>query len=69
MAARKADGAGLDFEPVGPLAARATQFVLRRPFRTAMKARFPTATLVNATSAGATEALVKGVAPNVTTRW
>ncbi len=30
-----------------------------------MKARFPTATLVNATSAGATEALVKGVAPHV----
>lgn len=66
MAARKADGAGLDFEPVGALAARATQysaFVAR--FRTAMKARFPSATLVNATSAGATEALVKGVAPHV----
>jgi spore germination protein YaaH len=66
MALRKADGAGLDFEPVGPLAARATQFsAFVGRFRTAMKARFPTATLVNATSAGATEALVKGVAPNV----
>jgi spore germination protein YaaH len=66
MAARKADGAGLDFEPVGPLAARAPQFsAFVARFRRAMKARFPTATLVNATSAGATEALVKGVAPNV----
>jgi len=66
MAARKADGAGLDFEPVGPLAARAPQFsAFVARFRTAMKARFPTATLVNATSAGATEALVKGVAPSV----
>ena len=66
MALRKADGAGLDFEPVGPLAARATQFsAFVARFRTAMKARFPTATLVNATSAGATEALVKGVAPHV----
>jgi spore germination protein YaaH len=66
MAARKADGAGLDFEPVGPLAARAPQFVaFVARFRTAMQARFPTATLVNATSAGATEALVKGIAPHV----
>lgn len=66
MALRKADGAGLDFEPVGPLAARASQFsAFVARFRTAMKARFPTATLVNATSAGATEALVKGVAPHV----
>ncbi len=66
MAVRKADGAGLDFEPVGPLAARASQysaFVAR--FRKAMKTRFPSATLVNATSAGATEALVKGIAPHV----
>ena len=66
MAARKADGAGLDFEPVAPLAARAPQFVaFVARFRTAMKARFPSATLVNATSAGATEALVKGIAPHV----
>jgi spore germination protein YaaH len=66
MAARKADGAGLDFEPVGALAARAPQFVaFVARFRTAMKARFPTATLVNATSVGATEALVKGIAPYV----
>lgn len=66
MAARKADGAGLDFEPVGPLAARAPQFIaFVARFRSAMQARFPTATLVNATSAGATEALVKGIAPHV----
>ncbi len=66
MAARKADGAGLDFEPVGALAARAPQFVaFVAKFRAAMKKRFPDAQLVNATSAGATEALVKGIEPYV----
>ena len=66
MAARKADGAGLDFEPVGALAARAPQFVaFVARFRAAMKKRFPDAQLVNATSAGATEALVKGIEPYV----
>ena len=66
MAARKADGAGLDFEPVGALADRAPQFVaFVKKFRTAMKARFPGAQLVNATSAGATQALVEGIAPYV----
>jgi spore germination protein YaaH len=66
MALREADGAGLDFEPVNVLAARAPAFVaFVARFRSAMKARFPTATLVNATSAGATEELVKGIAPYV----
>jgi len=66
MAARQADGAGLDFEPVGALAARAPQFVaFVARFRHAMKARFPSATLVNATSAGATQALVEGIVPYV----
>jgi spore germination protein YaaH len=66
MAARQADGAGLDFEPVGALAARAPQFVaFVARFRQAMKARFPSATLVNATSAGATQALVEGIVPYV----
>ncbi len=66
MAARQADGAGLDFEPVGALAARAPQFVaFVARFRQAMKARFSSATLVNATSAGATQALVEGIVPYV----
>ena len=54
MAERKADGAGLDFEPVpalNPLGKYYVPFVAS--FRDAMKARFPDATLVNATSAGA----------------
>jgi spore germination protein YaaH len=66
MAERKADGAGLDFEPVGALAARAPQFVaFVARFRAAMKRQFPDAELVNATSAGATQALVAGIAPYV----
>lgn len=66
MAARKADGAGLDFEPIGALNARAAAylgFVAR--FRTAMAARFPGATLTNATSAGASETMIKGLVPLV----
>lgn len=66
MALRKADGAGLDFEPVGALAAHAPQYVaFVARFRKAIKARFPAATLVVATSAGATQELVQGVAPYV----
>jgi hypothetical protein len=66
MAARSADGAGLDVEPVGALAARASEYVaFVARFRGAMKARFPGATLVTATSAGATQELVQGVAPYV----
>lgn len=66
MAARKADGASLDFEPVGALNARAAAylaFVAR--FRTAMQTRFPGANLVNATSAGASETIIKGLVPLV----
>jgi chitinase len=62
MAARKADGAGLDFEPVGglnPLGKYYVPFVQR--FRAAMKARFPDATLVNALSAGGSERIIKGL--------
>jgi spore germination protein YaaH len=66
MAARKADGAGLDFEPVRAVNARASQFVaFVARFRAAMKARFPDATLVNATSAGANQTTVEGLAPHV----
>jgi len=64
MAARKADGANLDFEPVRNTEAPAyLAFVAR--FRTAMKARFPTAQLVNATSAGAGKELIVGLVPLV----
>jgi chitinase len=62
MAERKADGAGLDFEPVGalnPLGKYYVPFVQR--FRDAMKARFPDATLVNALSAGGSERIIKGL--------
>jgi len=64
MSARQADGANLDFEPMLNEDAPAyISFVAR--FRTAMKARFPSATLVNATSAGAGAVLVAGLVPLV----
>jgi len=64
MVARKADGANLDFEPM--LAAQTPAYlVFVSKFRTAMKARSPSATLVNATSAGAGQALVAGLVPLV----
>ena len=64
MDARKADGANLDFEPMVATDTPAyLSFVSR--FRTAMKARFPTATLVNATSAGAGKDLILGLVPLV----
>ena len=60
MAARQADGANLDFEPVyNEQAAAYLAFVKR--FRTAMQARFPTAQLVNSTSAGAGKDLLVGL--------
>jgi spore germination protein YaaH len=66
MAARKADGAGLDFEPVRAVNARASKYVaFVARFRAAMKARFPDATLVNATSAGANRTTVEGLVPHV----
>lgn len=64
MEARRADGANLDFEPMfNEDAASYLAFVAR--FRTAMKARFPTAQLVNATSAGAGKELILGLVPLV----
>lgn len=62
MAARKADGAGLDFEPVGalnPLGKYYVPFVTK--FAAAMKARFPDAQLVNALSAGGSERIIRGL--------
>jgi spore germination protein YaaH len=66
MAERKADGAGLDFEGVpalNPLGKYYVPFVAK--FRAAMKERFPDSTLVNATSAGASERIIKGLVPSV----
>ena len=66
MAERKADGAGLDFEGVpalNPLGKYYIPFVAK--FRAAMKERFPDSTLVNATSAGASERIIKGLVPLV----
>lgn len=66
MAERKADGAGLDFEPVpalNPLGKYYVPFVTK--FKAAMSARFPDAQLVNATSAGASERIIKELAPVV----
>ncbi|MGK2852390.1 MAG: glycosyl hydrolase family 18 protein [Candidatus Limnocylindrales bacterium] len=66
MAARKADGASLDFEPVKAVNARADKYVaFVARFRTAMLARFPDSTLVNATSAGANQTTVEGLVPHV----
>jgi spore germination protein YaaH len=64
MAARQADGANLDFEPMLNDDAPAYLVFVAR-FRAAMKARFPSATLVNATSAGAGTTLVSGLVPLV----
>lgn len=66
MAERQADGAGLDFEPVpalNPLGKYYVPFVAK--FRAAMKARFPDSQLVNATSAGASERIIKELVPYV----
>jgi len=66
MAARQADGANLDFEPVTALNARAAKFVaFVARFRAAMLARFPDSQLVNATSAGANQTTVQGLVPYV----
>jgi Glycosyl hydrolases family 18 len=64
MTRRSADGANLDFEPVP--AAQASGFVaFVARFRTALKVRFPSSTLVVATSAGAGAELVTGLVPLV----
>lgn len=62
MAARKADGASLDFESVvglNPLGNDYVRFVKR--FQAAMKARFPDATLVNALSVGSNQTIISGL--------
>lgn len=64
MAARKADGANLDFEPMLSAQTPAYLAFVSR-FRAAMMARFPSATLVNATSAGAGKELILGLVPLV----
>ena len=64
MAARKADGANLDFEPM-PASQTPRYLAFVAKFRAAMKARFPKATLVNATSAGAGKDLILGLVPLV----
>ena len=64
MAARQADGANLDFEPMfAEDTPSYLAFVAR--FRTAMQARIPGAHLVNATSAGAGKDLILGLVPLV----
>jgi spore germination protein len=64
MAARKADGANLDFEPL-PAAQTPAYLAFVAKFGAAMRARLPGATLVNATSAGAGKDLVLGLVPLV----
>ena len=60
MARRSADGANIDFEPLPDTIAPAFLAFVGR-FGTAMKARFPTAQLVVATSAGAGAILTAGL--------
>ncbi len=61
---RGADGASLDFEPM-PLSLTPAYLAFVGRFSTALRARFPGATLVNATSAGAPAALIAGLVPLV----
>ena len=64
MDRRAADGANFDFEPMP--ATQTPQFLaFLAKFRAAMVARFPSATLVNATSAGAPPSLITGLVPIV----
>lgn len=64
MARRSADGANFDFEPM-PASMTPQYLAFLARFNAAMDARFPGATLVNATSAGAGLALVTGLVPIV----
>ena len=64
MAARKADGANLDFEPM-PASMTPAYLTFVARLRAAMQARFPGSTLVNSTSAGAGADLVAGLVPLV----
>lgn len=64
MARRSADGANFDFEPMpASLTPQYLAFLAR--FNMAMDARFPGATLVNASSAGAPSSLITGLVPIV----
>jgi Glycosyl hydrolases family 18 len=64
MARRSADGANFDFEPM-PSTMTPKYLAFLAKFNTAMDARFPGATLVNATSAGAPSSLITGLVPIV----
>jgi spore germination protein YaaH len=64
MERRSADGANFDFEPM-PETMTARYLAFLTKFRAAMDTRFPGATLVNATSAGAPGALITGLVPIV----
>jgi spore germination protein len=64
MARRSADGANFDFEPM-PASLTPQYLAFLDRFDTAMDARFPGATLVNASSAGAPSALISGLVPIV----
>jgi spore germination protein YaaH len=64
MARRSADGANFDFEPM-PAEQTPKYLAFLAKFNAAMDARFPGATLVNATSAGAGSALITGLVPIV----
>src|SRR5262245_55699429 len=64
MARRSADGANFDFEPM-PASLTPQYVAFLAKFNTAMDARFPGATLVNATSAGAPPSLITGLVPIV----
>jgi hypothetical protein len=64
MARRSADGANFDFEPM-PATMTPKYLAFLAKFNTAMDARFPGATLVNATSAGAPSSLITGLVPIV----
>ena len=64
MERRSADGANFDFEPMRDAETPAYLAFLAK-FNKAMDERFPGATLVNATSAGAGTALISGLVPIV----
>jgi len=64
MARRSADGANFDFEPM-PQSLSPDFAAFLAKFKTAMRKKFPTATLVVATSAGAPYTLIDGIEPIV----
>jgi spore germination protein YaaH len=64
MAARQADGASLDVEPV-PMSLTRPYLAFVRRFASAVHARFRGATVVNATAPGADVALIRGLVPLV----